>query len=238
MWKKKWLVGILALLLLAGAVLLQVSLDATAAGTPDSLERTGFSPQRSLLDFLGGVRDFLAYELYNKTDEIHDTYYGRLDLEGELVPYYRMITLLDPHYTRAYYEASEIIYAQGEPDEAIDYAREGVRNNPDSADLHYSLGDLLLLEGRYEEAIPQFEQALQETPDVSSPLLTLNALEIACEKTGDIAEAVQACEYAIQLLQSYLNQPDLTPENLQSINAGIQDFSERIQRLLQMQVQG
>ncbi len=226
-----WLIGLV--LLLAMAIPLQASLDATAAGTPDNLERSGFSPQRSLLNFLGGVRQFGAYELYIKTDQIHDTYYGDLAREGELVPYYRIITWLDPHYTGAYYEAAAIIYFQGRADEAIDYAREGVRNNPDSADLHYSLGDLYMAEGRYEEAIPLFEQALQEEPHESSPLLTLHALEVAYEKTGRIQEAIAACGEAIQLLQSYLGQEGLTPEDIQNINAGIQDFMERIERLSQ-----
>ncbi len=223
---KGWVIAVLVLLLAAGVVLLQAGLDDTAAGTPANIEQGGWSPESSLLQFLGGVRQFIAYELYNKADDIHDSYYGSLD-EPELVPYFRIITWLDPHFTRAYYIGSGILYLQNKPEPAIDFTREGLRNNPGSADLHYSLGGLLFATGRYAEAIPPLEEAVSEEPDVSDPLLTLLTLEAAYEKTGRIQDAIDAYDQAIQLLQFLLAQPDVTPEDMNRWNTAIADFTRR-----------
>ncbi len=222
---KKWIAGALVLALLAGAILLQVALDETAAGTPANIEQGGWSPERSLLNFLGGIRQFLAYELYNKTDDIHDAYYGSLN-EPELVPYFRIITWLDPHFTRAYYIGSGILYDLKRPDEAISFSEEGLRNNPDSADLNYGTGGLYLAVGRYAEAIPLLEKALMEEPDQSDQLLTLSTLELAFEKTGQTQEAIATCDQIIQYLEFLLTQPELE-QYFSNYRQGIQNYDQR-----------
>ncbi len=232
MHAKKWLAGALILILLGGAILLQVSLDHTAAGTPANIEQGGWNPERSLLNFMGGIRQFIAYELYNKTDELNDAYYSSL-LAPELVPYFRIIVLLDPHFTRAYYIGSGVLYQENKPDEAISFTEEGLRNNPDSADLHYSLGGLLFATGRYQEAIPALQQALTEQADQSQPLLTMSTLELAFEKTGQKQEAISTCESIIALLQTYLAEPDMPQENIDNWNAGIQHYRQKIATLQQ-----
>lgn len=228
---KKWVAGVLILMLLAGAILLQVALDKTAAGTPANIEQGGWSPERSLLNFLGGIRQFVAYELYNKTDDLHDAYYGSLN-EPELVPYFRIITWLDPHYTRAYYIGSGILFDLGKADEAVSFSEEGLRNNPDAADLNYSTGALYFAVGRYAEAIPLLEKALAEEPDQSDPLLTMSTLELAFEKNGQVQEAIATCDQIIQYLQFLLAQPDLQ-QYFDNYRRGIQYYTQRKSELQQ-----
>ncbi len=220
------------LILLAGVILLQVALDKTAAGTPANIEQSGWSPERSLLNFLGGIRQFIAYELFNKTDDLSDTYYHILNAP-ELVPYFRIITWLDPHFTRAYYIGAGILSEQGKQDEAIAFTEEGLRNNPDSADLHYNLGALLFLVGRYDEAIPNLLQALTEEPDQSQPLLTVSTLELAYEKDGQPQQAIEACHIALDIINSLLSQPDLPQETIDNLHTGIQYFNQKIATLEQ-----
>ncbi len=61
--------------------------------------------------------------------------------------------------------ASRIRYAlacwsAGESDEALDALREGIRSNPEDAELHFQLGTLLSAQERYDEAELRFTQAI------------------------------------------------------------------------------
>ncbi len=138
--------GVLALALialLAGAVLLQYSID-NAAGSKTQQERSSPSQAgRSLLDLLGGVRESIAAYFWIKTDAIHHEYYGGdITKEQALYPYYWMITRLDPHFTMAYFYASYMLCRFGEVKPGFDLALEGVRYNPDSPLMQYNLAEI------------------------------------------------------------------------------------------------
>ncbi len=175
----------LVLLLLMSACLLQWGLDRTPAGTA-AAEREYFPSAASLLDMLGGVRQYLAYVLYIKTDMLHHTYYGALGQEAEMVPYYILISFLDPHYESAYYVGAAEIYMQGRKEEAIEYALRGVKANPESADLYYNLADLYLEEKRYEEARQAYEQALEYEPKIVNRNYIFNGIAATCKALGDL----------------------------------------------------
>ncbi len=123
-------------------------MDSTPAGTGED-EAGAFPAASSLLDLLGGARQYLAFTFYIKTDKLHHTYYGAMAEEAELVPYFKLVTLMDPNYVSAYYVGAGIMDALGKREEAIAFTLQGIEANPESADLYYSLGDFYLEEKRY-----------------------------------------------------------------------------------------
>ena len=82
---------------------------------------------------------------------------------ADLVPWYRVATLADPHNIRCYlmgawWLASEQggrKYAQAEQ-----FVREGLSNNPEDFQLHVMLGQMLHLQGENTEAIREYETAV------------------------------------------------------------------------------
>jgi len=224
---KKTLLVVIAIALLAAA-LLQWGLDRTPAGT-DKADIEDFPSASSLLDLLGGARQYMAYVLYIKTDNLHHAYYGAAADEGELVPYFLLIALLDPNYISAYYVGAGTIEAQGKREEAIEFNLRGIRANPESADLYYSLGDLYLLEERYEDARDAFLQASRYEPEIVTRNLILTALAASYNKLGDeeaerriLMEKVIASE--MQLLEEdldYEQQKMLVERINETMNAAV-----------------
>jgi tetratricopeptide (TPR) repeat protein len=186
---KKALLLSLIILLLAAA-LLQWGVDSTPAGT--SGDERVFPATSSLLDLLGGARQYLAFTFFIKTDKLHHTYYGSADQEAELVPYFKLVALMDPNYVSAYYVGVDIMGALGKREEAIDFTLQGLEANPESADLYYSLGDLYLQEKRFEDAKAAFEEALKYEPELVSRSMMLTALAASCSAVGDTEGQIQA----------------------------------------------
>ncbi len=168
-----------------GAALSQWGLDRTPAGSGAGDQRL-FPSASSLLDILGGARQYLAYNMYIKTDTLHHTYYGSFAQEAELVPYLILVTYLDPHYESAYFVGAGIMDTLGRHEEAKEFTLRGIEANPESADLHYSLGDLYLEEKNYREASEAFEKALQYEPGITSRNMIMLALESSYHALGDI----------------------------------------------------
>ncbi|NPV58762.1 MAG: tetratricopeptide repeat protein [Actinobacteria bacterium] len=179
----KRLAMILIVVVLAGAML-QWGLDRTPAGSKAG-DRELFPSASSVLDLLGGARQYLAYNMYIKTDTLHHTYYGSFVQEAELVPYLVLVTYLDPHYESAFFVGTGIIDALGQHEEALAFNLRGIEANPESADLYYSLGDLYLEEKEYGKAREAFEKALQYEPEIVSRNMVMLALESACHALGD-----------------------------------------------------
>jgi tetratricopeptide (TPR) repeat protein len=180
--RKAWIVVIVVLLI--AAALFQYGFDATPAGAGEEAEEN-LPAMRRLMDFLGGVRQYLAYSLYIKNDKLHHLYFGGLQAEAELVPYFILITWLDPHYVDAYFIGSDIIYQQGGTEEAFDFIKQGIAANPESADLHAGLADFYLEEERYEEARQEFEKALRYEPQIYTRNFLLRGLAASYHALGD-----------------------------------------------------
>lgn len=185
---KAWLVLIIVLLI--AAALFQYGFDSSPAGAGEESQEN-LPAMRRLLDFLGGVRQYLAYNLYIKNDKLHHLYFGGLQAEAELVPYFILITWLDPHYVDAYFIGSDIIYQQGRTEEAIDFIKQGIAANPESADLYAGLADFYLEENRYEEARREFENALKYEPQIYTRNFLLRGLAASYHALGDDQAARQ-----------------------------------------------
>jgi|GEM_PF-1296027 len=182
-WKKAGLV--VALLCLAMA--LQAGLDRTPAG---SGERAGnFPSAASLARFMGGIRQYFAYTFFIKTDKLYHLYGN----DAELIPYYRIITYLDPHYVDAYYILSGLIYDAGRKQEALEVNLAGIRANPESADLYFSLADLFLREKRYPEALQAFEEAFLLQRKIVGLLTISMGLMVLYKNLGREEDARRVC---------------------------------------------
>ena len=138
-------VVVLIVVLLAGAVLLQYSLDSAFATRQGWEKSAPFDTGRSMLDLLGGARETLAAYFWTKTDAVYHGYYGADPKKCQsLYPYYWLITRLDPHFIMAYYYASWFLCRFGKVAEGFNLALEGVKHNPDSAILQENLAQICL----------------------------------------------------------------------------------------------
>lgn len=197
---RRLLLPLLLAALLAAGALLQVPLRRTPPGGEGGGSGGGLA-RVDFLDLLGGVRQFVAYSLWVRGDRIHHGYYGTITKEAELVPYYEIITMMDPHFVDAYYVAGETIYRAGREQEAIDFTLKGIENNPDSGDLHAALADLYLREGRYEEAREQYRAALGLDLELVDEGFVMEGIIATCVALEDYGAAVQAQR---SLLGTYL----------------------------------
>jgi tetratricopeptide (TPR) repeat protein len=141
----KFTVALLIIVVLAGAVLLQYSLDSTFATGESRKQSLPVDTGRSILDLLGGVRETLAAYFWTKTDTVFHEYYGASPERSQpIYPYYWLITRLDPHFVMAYYYASYMLCRLGRVNEGLDLALEGMKYNPDSGLLMDNLSQIYL----------------------------------------------------------------------------------------------
>ncbi|WP_287153584.1 tetratricopeptide repeat protein [Candidatus Solincola tengchongensis] len=181
-WKQ---VLVPAVILLCLAAFFQISLDRTPAG---SAERAGnFPSAASLARFMGGIRQYLAYTFFIKTDRLYHEYGS----DPELVPYYLLAIYLDPHYVDAYYVVCGLIYEAGRTREALELNERGIEANPDSADLYTSLADIHLREGRIDEAAEAFEMAVELKPRIVPHYTLIKDLAVIYGASGRSGEALR-----------------------------------------------
>jgi hypothetical protein len=80
----------------------------------------------------------------------------------ELLPWYRLMTMTDPHNIRGYLIGAWWLKGRRTPThdaEALRFIEEGIRNNPRSFSLHLMHGNILRGQGRIEEAVAAFHRA-------------------------------------------------------------------------------
>ncbi len=107
-------------------------------------------------DFRGLLGDIeRAVKPYSSTHIEHES------LE-ELVPWYRLVTYINPNHTRGYVIGAYVIATHASsPEQALEFLKEGERNNPKSPEIHEALGRLYFFKlHRYDEAIPHFQKAI------------------------------------------------------------------------------
>lgn len=78
----------------------------------------------------------------------------------EVIPLFRLMTLLDGGYVQGY-QAGSYWIAQLDPDAAIDFLYEGLERNPDAFELHLQLGLVYLQQSRLVES-PETEKLLEQ----------------------------------------------------------------------------
>lgn len=80
----------------------------------------------------------------------------------EVIPWYRLLTYINPHHTRGYVIGAYVISTQADnPEQALKFLKEGERNNPQSPEIQEALGRLCFFKlHRLDEAIPHFQKAI------------------------------------------------------------------------------
>jgi hypothetical protein len=160
--------AVLAIVLLF-AVLLGAQALAAANAPSGGIASTGRLLGQTSFAYLGGLRTFAAAILWNRLDPIFDGYYGQFDKHfAVFLPTMRLVTMLDPQFEQSYYVASYWLGRFGHYDEALDVAREGLRNNPRSGLLRANLVQILFIHDRAKN-LPQLLRIAREGigPDVT-----------------------------------------------------------------------
>lgn len=214
--------AVLVSLLLSVAILFQVAVDRTPAG---SGERAGnFPSAASLARFLGGIRQYLAYTFFIKTDKLHHVYGDT----PELIPYFLIITYLDPQYIDAYYVACGLIFDAGKPDEALKLNMRGIEINPNSADLYFSLADIYIRKNQYQEALNALEEASRLKSELSTRDLIVEGLSIVYKKLGEEEKSRKVYSQSILANRIRLLNTDLDPNVRISVVERVNEYCDRL----------
>lgn len=177
------ILSIIALILVS--IVLQVRIDSgrVAMGLATTQVESNAS---TMLKLLGGLRSVAAAYAWLKVDRLHDEFYGTLSKkEDELIPLYRITTWLDPHIVDAYYVGSYMLYKVNRPDEGWRFALEGLRMNPDSAEMELNVGQLALIYRKdYKAAVTHLERAYKLAQNKGDKFEALRGLAVAYKKLG------------------------------------------------------
>lgn len=133
--------------------------DRESAGlSTGSLKSSTFT----VLELMGGLKTASAAFLWIKVDRIHDTYYGNLNKEAELIPMYRLVTWLNPHLDEAYYVGSYMLYKFDKPAEGWKFNQEGLKMNPRSGKLELNAAQFILFErGKRKLKVKDYKAAIE-----------------------------------------------------------------------------
>ncbi|MCX7625189.1 MAG: tetratricopeptide repeat protein [Candidatus Sumerlaeaceae bacterium] len=138
----------------------------------------------------------------------------------ELLPWYRLATLVDPKNVRAYMIGAwwlKTIHDEHALREAVKFLEEGIRQNPQSFQLHLMLGYILRDLGEKQRALSAFEKAVTLVAKQRPP-------------TGDVGpnwtiyneeDAIAACSMAV-LQRRELHEDDVR---------GLEDALHRLREL-------
>jgi len=122
-------------------------------------------------DATDDFRGFIGY-LERNVKPWRDPRLPHQHTEGtELLPWFRLQTLSDPHNVRSYLIGSWWLKAKGDTQvlEALAFVEEGIRNNPDAFQLHLMKGSILFKLNRREEAAAAYEKAVDLARRIRPP---------------------------------------------------------------------
>jgi tetratricopeptide (TPR) repeat protein len=123
---------------------------ASASAPPGGVASTGRVIGQTSFAYLGGLRTFAAAVLWNRLEPLFDGYYSDRNVD-EIVMFLttmRLVQILDPQFEQAYYNASFIVARQGRMNDALDIAREGIKNNPGAGLMLANYAQLLLIQDK------------------------------------------------------------------------------------------
>lgn len=207
--RRKTLVCVVLAAIIAAGCFTQAYLERSPLGSGKEDGQDAAASQVNYLDFLGGVRQFIAYVLWVRTDTIHHGYYGELGAEAELIPYYYIISWLDPHYVDSYYVAGLTMFFAGNEQAAIDFTRQGIAANPDSGDLYASLGDLYMRQNEYGLSREAYQNALGKQLELVDKMFIVNGIASASIAMGDLTGAIAAKTWMLDDYRFILEREDL-----------------------------
>jgi hypothetical protein len=124
--------------------------------------------------YLGGLRMMGAGLLMSRIDPQFHQYgqTGRFEDRVDLLPTIRLIQLLNPQLEEPYYSVSYVLFLRGKKADALNLAKEGIKNNPTSGLLRANYAEILFAENRHKNLGLMLEQArvgLSQTATYNSP---------------------------------------------------------------------
>lgn len=134
----------MVVLLFAGQALAMVAAPASGlSSTGRVLGQAGFA-------YLGGLRTFAAAVMWNRIEPQFHHYYGDVSISKQtyLLPSLKIISILDPQFTQAYYISSYVVTKNVGAEEGLDVARDGVAANPKSGLLRANVVQLLFIQDK------------------------------------------------------------------------------------------
>jgi hypothetical protein len=169
--------------------------------------QTGFA-------YLGGLRMMAAGLLWGSLDSQFHQYRtaSKFTDRLDLLPAIRIVQLLNPQLEQPYYFTSYVLAERGRMGDALDLARDGIRNSPRSGLLRANYIQLLAMQDRKRNLPTMLEQAkIGLGPDmqyvsVDDKFESYGIFRIPFEIIGD-----QATIKAIDAEQSRMQQPDAAP---------------------------
>ncbi|MHB9004707.1 MAG: hypothetical protein ACYC6C_11710 [Coriobacteriia bacterium] len=138
---------LVGLLLVAVLFAGQSGADRMAVST--SPVETGLAMGRATFAYLSGLRVFAAQVLWNRIEPLFHGYYEAIPLyeQSYMLPTLNAINILDPQFQQPYYIAPWILARRGMVPSALDVARRGVDNNPNSGLLRASYAQVVAIYG-------------------------------------------------------------------------------------------
>jgi tetratricopeptide (TPR) repeat protein len=132
---------------------------------------------------------------------------------SELLPWYRMQTVVNPNDTSAYVNGAFFLADfNNKLDEALAFLHEGIVNNPESPEINLAIGRLYIEKWKkYDEAIPYLEKAVAFGREIKNRNLSQDRtvgnsyvfLVDAYRKTGDLESALRVAEDGLKICPNY-----------------------------------
>ena len=98
------------------------------------------------------------------------------------------IISLDPHFVDAYASAAWVLWSYDRDEEAVAMYRQGLADNPDSADLYFDFGFYYRNRKQFDKAIPLFRKAVERGVSQTEQHLLPDALEESGQKQEALEE--------------------------------------------------
>ncbi len=143
-WRRQWIGAISLLILVLGVDAVDSSLTPTGLKEGYITRVVGSTPSAEAFAHAAGEFRIVAANMIWAVDVDH--YHHRFMAEGgewtknlSLIPFLRLITILDPHFVQAYDVGGAILCNTGQFEQAKQYLSEGVSHNPTEWLLRYDL---------------------------------------------------------------------------------------------------
>ena len=189
------------------------SLQMEANSKADTFSGCGPGTPTSIRDASKDFRGFLG-NIEREVKPFRDSSQAHVHTATkELIPWFRVMTLTNPHYIRGYRVGSKILADEMQWGKCLDFLNEGIRNNADNPELFllYQSVASLHLRGRTHDDYPWRKEWMSLALEASRkayalgkmqrpPLGELNKIQKDLVWTQDLEEDFRFCAHMVPLL--------------------------------------
>jgi hypothetical protein len=206
-------------------------------GTPTSIRNAS----EDFRGFLGSIEREVKPFRDSSQAHVHTT-------TKELIPWFRVMTLTNPHYIRGYRVGSKILADEKQWAKCLDFLNEGIRNNPNNPELfllYQSIASLHLRGKNYSDypwrkdwlslALEATRKAYELGKTQRPSLGELNKIQKDLAWSQDLEEDFRFCAHLVPLLLRDQGKMDEALRTAQEIQAQMPNYSpirQTVQQLL------